>query len=144
MKYILQILFMQFYVYLEKNISIKILSRTIFTKNIINKIKSCKNMIFINQLQKPQTMARLQAGVTITAKDRSFIWLLNGIFFYETRWHDLYPLPIHTLTVASREILSCPVKEVLKKFCALYIKMSVTCCGDVLNPSFRKQIISFQ
>ena len=127
MKYILQILFMQFCNRTKQRISrekhkYKNTKLDYFYMNIINKIKSCKNMIFINQLQKPQTMARLQAGVTITAKDRSFIWLLNGIFFYETRWHDLYPLPIHTLTVASegRYFLVLCERSIEKVLCSIY------------------------
>ena len=45
---------------------------------------------------------------------------------------------IHSLLQAKGDTFLSSVKEVLKKFCALYIKMSVTCCGDVLNPEFQK------
>jgi hypothetical protein len=67
-----------------------------------------------------RTIVHEKAGVAITPKDRSFIWLLNAIFFFETRWHDLFPLPIHTLTVASTGKYFHRVKSIEKVSCCLY------------------------
>ena len=66
-----------------------------------------------------------KAGVAITPKDISFIWLLNGYYFFETLWHDLFPLPsrdTHSLLQKQREILtSCKKKSMEKRACVLIL-----------------------
>ena len=81
-----------------------------------------------------------KAGVAITAKDRSFIWLLNVNFFL---WNTMawFISPTNSYTHCCKAGKYFHRVDVLKKFRAVYIQMLGTCCGYVFNLGLRKKIL---